>query len=47
MPLKQAGKKILQSMKKTYWSEKKAKSIFYAMINAWKLKKSKVEWKKK
>lgn len=37
MPLTEKGKKILGSMKKSYGSEKKAKSVFYASINAGKL----------
>ena len=38
MPLTPKGKKVLASMRKTYGSEKKAQSVFYAMINAKKLK---------
>ena len=38
MPLSKKGKKILSSMKKTYGSTKKAKSIFYASINKGKIK---------
>lgn len=41
MPLTPKGEKILASMKKTYRSKggtKKAKSVFYAMINSGKLK---------
>lgn len=38
MPLTAKGRKVLASMRKTYGSEKKAKSVFYAMINAKKLK---------
>ena len=37
MPLTEKGKKVLRSMKKTY-GKKKAKNVFYAMINAGKLK---------
>lgn len=33
MPLTAKGKKILASMKKSYGSNKKAKSVFYASIN--------------
>lgn len=32
MPLTKAGKKVMSSMKKQYGA-KKAKSVFYAMIN--------------
>lgn len=38
MPLSRKGKKVLASMRKTYGSEQKAKSVFYAMINSKKLK---------
>ena len=38
MPLTSKGQKILSSMKNTYGSEKKAKSVFYASINAGKIK---------
>ena len=38
MPLTKKGTKILKSMKKTYGSEKKAKNVFYASINAGKIK---------
>lgn len=37
MPLTVKGAKILEQMKRTYKSAKKAKSVFYAMINAGKL----------
>jgi len=37
MPLTKKGKKILGSMKKTYSSDKKAKSVFYASINKGKV----------
>jgi hypothetical protein len=37
MPLNTKWKKILTSMKKTYWP-KKAKSVLYAMENSGKLK---------
>lgn len=38
MPLTKKGSKILKSMKKSYGSEKKAKSVFYASVNAGKIK---------
>ena len=38
MPLTAKGKKVLRQMRKTYGSERKAKSVFYAMLNAKKLK---------
>ena len=38
MPLTKKGKKILSSMKKTYGSTKKAKSVLYASKNAGKIK---------
>jgi len=38
MPLTDKGKSILRSMVKTYDGMKKAKSVFYAMVNAGKLK---------
>ena len=38
MPLTAKGKKVLRQMRTTYVSEKKAKSFFYAMIHAKKLK---------
>lgn len=44
MPLTKKGKKILKNMEKTY-SKKKAKQVFYAMINEGKL--TGVEGKKK
>lgn len=47
MPLTKTWAKVMSSMMKTYKSPKKAKWIFYAMINMWKLKKSKMEGKKK
>jgi len=37
MPLTKKGKKVMKAMKKQYGS-KKAKSVFYAMINEGKLK---------
>lgn len=37
MPLTDKGKKIMKAMKKTY-GDKKAKQVFYAMINEKKLK---------
>ena len=33
MPLTKTGNEVLGSMRKTYGSEKKAKSVFYASIN--------------
>lgn len=45
MPLTDKGRKVLKSMRKTYKSDKKAKQVFYAMINEGKL--SGVEGKKK
>ena len=38
MPLTAKGAEVLASMTKTYGSKKKAKRVFYAMINAGKLK---------
>ena len=38
MPLTQKGKTILASMMKTYGSEKKAKSVMYASMNAGRIK---------
>ena len=38
MPLTTKGETILGKMKKTYGSDKKAKQVFYASINAGKLK---------
>ena len=38
MPLTRKGNKVMASMMKTYKSKKKAKSVFYAMANAGKLK---------
>lgn len=38
MPLTNKGKTILRQMVGTYHSEKKAKQVFYAMVNANKLK---------
>jgi len=38
MPLTAKGKTVLSHMRGTYKSDKKAKSVFYAMINAGKLK---------
>jgi len=37
MPLTKKGKTILASMMKEYGSEKKAKSVFYASVNAGKI----------
>lgn len=37
MPLTTKGRHILGAMKKTYGSDKKAKSVFYASINAGKI----------
>ncbi|HSW70353.1 MAG TPA: hypothetical protein VLH77_00040 [Gammaproteobacteria bacterium] len=37
-PLTPKGTKVLDSMRKTYKSGKKAKQVFYAMINEGKLK---------
>jgi hypothetical protein len=33
MPLTKKGKKVMSAMKKTYGSDKKAKSVFYASVN--------------
>ncbi len=38
MPLTAKGQTVLASMMKTYKDKKKAKSVFYAMINSGKLK---------
>jgi len=38
MPLTPKGESILRSMVGTYKSTKKAKSVFYALINSGKLK---------
>ena len=38
MPLTAKGKRTLESMRKTYGSEEKAKQVFYSMINSGKLK---------
>ena len=38
MPLSSKGKKIMNSMKKEYKSEKKAEEVFYASRNAGKIK---------
>ena len=38
MPLTKKGKKIMESMKATYKSSKKAKRVFYASKNAGKIK---------
>lgn len=37
MPLTRKGKKILSSMRETYGSDKKAKSVLYASKNAGKI----------
>ena len=50
MPLTAKGKKVLSSMRRTYvhkGGEKKAKSVFYASINAGKPGSSKWHAKKK
>jgi hypothetical protein len=39
MPLTKRGRKIMNRLKKTYKSLKKAKSIFYALRNSGKIKK--------
>jgi hypothetical protein len=41
MPLTEKGKKILEALKKEY-GDKKGESVFYAMINAGKLKGAEV-----
>lgn len=46
MPLTKKGDKIMKSMAKTY-GEKKAKNVFYAMINEGKLKGVEASKKKK
>lgn len=49
MPLTKTGAKVMKSMISTYKTPKKAKWVFYAMINMWKLKKKDMEkkmWKK-
>ncbi len=46
MPLTAKGKKIMKNMEKTY-SKKKAKQVFYAMINEGKLKGVEGKTKKK
>lgn len=38
MPLSKKGAKILEQMRETYGSEKKAKQVFYSSINAGKIK---------
>ncbi len=38
MPLTKKGKKIKRAMRKTYKSKKKADEVFYASINAKKIK---------
>lgn len=38
MPMTEKGKKVMESMVKTYGGKKKAKEVFYAMKNAGKLK---------
>jgi hypothetical protein len=45
MPLSRAGKDVMRSMKHTYGSEKKAKEVFYASINA--KKPGSKKWEKK
>lgn len=47
MPLSATGQKVLESMRKEYGSEKKAKQVFYASINKGTLKKEKMEGGKK
>lgn len=47
MPLTPKGKKILKRMKSTYKTDKKAKSVFYAMINEGKIKGAEGTKKKK
>lgn len=37
MPLTAKGAKILKNMRKTYKSDKKAKQVFYSMINEGKV----------
>ena len=37
MPLTEKGEKILNSMKDTYGSDKKAKEVFYASANSGKI----------
>ncbi len=37
-PLNKKGKEIMQSMHETYKDPKKAKSVFYASVNAGKIK---------
>lgn len=38
MPLTKKGKEILSAMKGTYGTDKKAKSVLYAMVNSKKIK---------
>jgi hypothetical protein len=45
MPLSRAGRDVMRSMKKTYGSEKEAKEVFYASVNAKKPESKK--WEKK
>jgi hypothetical protein len=45
MPLTKSGDEVLGSMRKTYGSEKKAKSVFYASIN--KGKPGSAKWHRK
>lgn len=47
MPLTKKGVKVLGTMKKHYKSAKKAKQVFYAMVNEGKLKGVEGKTKKK
>ncbi len=47
MPLTSKGLKVLNSMRKTYGSEKKAKEVFYSSINKKKAGSSKWHEKRK
>jgi hypothetical protein len=38
VPLTAKGREVMASMMKTYKKRKKARSVFYAMVNAGKLK---------
>ncbi len=38
MPMTKKGNKIMNAMMKTYGSKKKAESVFYASMNAHKIK---------
>lgn len=46
MPLSKKGAKIKRAMRKTYGSKKKADQVFYASINAGKIKGAKKRRKK-